>query len=413
MARRRKWPTFQVRRSGQSRQERSADDQPLSDGYTQKSQPDSESKGAEPETASYSVRKQDSDDESRSQRVGAQFAVILVLLIVAVWAGFSYKPDDIPMEPFTSNVLALEVPRDISGGSSPNPLSTVFWIEAHGSEIPGYGQFPFLKMDTPAEDSTRVMLIAAYSRKLASGTSWKAQFDLPDGAELVQWRAFPGMSCRVVDSNAPAGMGRTKKVVLIEGALAPEWEGTAVLVSFDLSNLPGMNFTRSRTKAQIRYPTVVLTPFSPVVPSEGALPPESIPPVTVINQVLLENATNWDWSERPAAIGYTSGINMPITVESNLPDAETPSPMTNATSFIYQMFTSVPLTPPNISGVNPDAVERDSTDLFVAGILLGVAGGAVITCFQLFVIVWPTRPKAAFLDALRSVWNWWRRVDEL
>lgn len=323
---------------------------------------------------------------TKPDRTVAQLVVISLVVVGAGLLGFTFKPEDSEIEPLKDSVFGIETPRFVTGpDKKPNPLQGIFWLEAHGTKIPGFDdiQWSSNKLSDPAPDSIRVAFLVGYERPWQSGTGWSGQFDLPDGAYVEKCIPLPGFNCATAPSNFPDGVGRTRNVVKIDGKVdvgpTGHYEGSGLLVVLDIRGATsGLTYSKSRTKAVVRRPTLTLTPLDQSKPPGTE---QFDKPIGVINQVFFDRASKLKWSEDPQPIGLTNGIAMPIKV-----NGEDTSLGTDSSSWAYPMWDTAPITFPFITGTDEDAVDQDATDLFWAGVLFGVAGGGVITAAQLVVV---------------------------
>ncbi|BBY16953.1 hypothetical protein [Mycolicibacterium litorale] len=283
----------------------------------------------------------------------------------------------------------------------------VQWQESHGTESSDMGEaIPFLALpDIENEETTRVMISAIYDTPgFPVGTKWDASFDLPDGATLEKCATLPGLTCKPEDSKIPAGQGRTAKVVRVTGEMADEGpysqtQTNALLIRADISGPPGLIFSKSRTKALVRYPTVVVRPSSG--PPEDPNNPTETTPIEVMSQVMFDRANGLSWSEPPAASAMLDGMNSSIFVNG---ERESLSPQDSA-QWLYTMYDGMPLSIPAISGTDDDVIEQDSQDLFYAGVWFGIAGGTAVTGLQQVIVGWPNRKR------MGELWRRFRRRE--
>ncbi|MCX2714125.1 hypothetical protein [Mycolicibacterium sp. J2] len=340
-------------------------------------------------------------------RLVPQLVVLVTAFSALLYAGFRFQPDDATLTPFGTQELMIDVgvkPADSNGiplENSPT-LSGLLWVEAHGGPLDGYDLSPAISLPDPDAETIRILMVISYDNLLPVGSNLSVSFDIPSQAEFQRCETTPGFTCEPAARTPTAA--RSARVLQISGKVMVESEdgGTdGIVVVADFKKIPGLAFTYSRTKAAIRQPTISVT-GTEFLPPPGSIredaspddpyPYVDYPPTNVITQAIFESANDFEFSLTPGSVGTESGEFAPASVGGAKSAAST---VPRATWAFQQPLMPTTYSPPHITGTNQKALDEDANDLFIAGIIFGIAGGAAVNALQLFVTGVRRRNKTA------------------
>lgn len=347
--------------------------------------------------------KLDSDAATRLRkplvpRLIPQLAVLLTAFGVLLYVGFRFQPDDDSLKPFGTQELMVDVavrPLDDNGlpiSNSPT-FDGLIWVESHGEVLDGYDLKPVISPPEPDQDTVRILLNASYGGALPIGSNLSLSLDLPTNAEIEHCDTVPGFKCTPVERKATAS--RSARALQISGKVLADSEGrtysNGIIVSADFKNIPGFAFTYSQTSALVRQPTITLT-GTEYLPPPGSIRENAAPddpyryvfyrPSDIITQIIFNTAPDFKFSLTPGSLATDRGDFAPVTVNGVTSPA---SKVPRATWAFQQPIMPTTYSPPQITGTNQKALDKNSNDIFIAGVLFGVAGGAGVNALQLFV----------------------------
>lgn len=330
-------------------------------------------------------------------RLLPQLAVLLTAFGVLLYVGFRFQPDDASLTPFGTQELMFDVPvKPVDGTGRPVPNSPTFngllWTEAHGQALDGYDIRPLMSLPDPDPDTIRVLLLVSYDGPLPTGSSLSVSFDIPANAELQRCETIAGFRCQPVDRTPTAA--RSSKAVQVSGTLGGGGvvaNTNGLIIAADLKEVPGLAFTYSRTRAIVRQPTISLT-GTEYLPPPGSIrqdaapndpyPYVSYPPTNIVTQAIFDTAPDFQFSETPGSTATDGGDFTPVSVGGIKSPASTVPRVTWA---FQQPIMPTTYSPPHITGTNPKSLDDEANDIFIAGIIFGIAGGAAVNAIQLFV----------------------------
>jgi hypothetical protein len=306
--------------------------------------------------------------------------IVLALIALGFFAGGCWVRPDPDNDSALPGTFALDVPtsQDAAGD---NLVKGVQWLEIHDDKVEGIDALKdAFGSEAPLpplqRGDIRAVVTVFFDRMVKKDVSVELGIVLPIGATLDKFGGAPGagdVKCgpppkREIDSGPlqPArtgqdsglrARGRSGQYLQCEGS--PKSPDDFFAFYMDLRGAQtGISFATTRTRVRVQAPQISLRLIG------------SPHPVTVTTVAAITDADKFSWSgspviDGPSEVGWDSDAH---------PSARG-------------------LTGPN-TGVKEQVTRDDADKTFLAGVLLGVAGGAVVGFVQALFLMKPS-PETA------------------
>jgi hypothetical protein len=292
-----------------------------------------------------------------------RWPLVSCLVIVAVAAGvggWRLIPQDDSDEPTLKHDFVIGAPFSLSSSSGPLVIERVAWIESHG-EDPNSMVPPFTGAAQPQPSvepgHTRGMVVVKLDGASDDRVPIEIRVDLPPSATLSGCYGFlySEPDCTEQFNSAfEVSLGRSQRYVSVTGIVGPGSNGFGA--ALDFTGISGMNFVENRTRAVVRFPQVYAFEISPR--DIAAIGGDIDRPWEVGTAVLVPDPSAFTWSERPQAVAP------------------------NMAGWFFETGDRFSAPPGAVTGVKEIVLRNDSNNNFWSGLLLGIAGGAVVATLE-------------------------------
>lgn len=270
-----------------------------------------------------------------------------VFLFVTLFVGAMLLALVIMPKPASVERLPLEAPAVESDAEDqqgrPLYLSNLKLYESHG----GVNLQPAEKRFLDKSNDIFIEIAGRLKSEVTSPGKVRVSIDLPKYAGVVARCAN-----RFETEFSPADCHIEDRSLVISGAVTPQSDGFVVVAR--VIGIPGVWLSATSAHADARLPLIYDQHRNMGSAEQSAFP--------VSIQFDIPEAPKWSWSGDLPKVGPTY-VSWDYTVDakSSISSDRKPSP---------------------ISGVRDDVVDANTNKVFIAGVLLGVAGGSLLAAFQ-------------------------------